>query len=238
VSPFRPSFIPPPHLSSQPLDFVRPLFSWSYELLFPQPLYFDNDLRCTRGVGYRLLNAQYFNLQTRQILCSHTLADCWSSPKKSSHLESCKSELFGENTGGGVADYDQLCCMTRCLVNRILRPVAWLTIMYSPGKHARKPTTRATAMSRVGSPSTKIGSQFPAILNTSKRLGKRKTGARVRLRRRRAPVGRQGSVLPVERFHAWCYTDVRTCPISRNPVFPVAAEFGQVQLTPAFAVLF
>src|SRR6266481_7210382 len=31
--------------------FVTPLFSWSYELLFPQLFYFDNDLRCPRGVG-------------------------------------------------------------------------------------------------------------------------------------------------------------------------------------------
>ena len=61
-------------------------------------------------------------------------------------------------------------------------------------------------------------------LRNTKPFGKRRTGARVRLRRRWAPVGRQGSVLPVERFHAWCYTDVRTCSISRNPVFPVAAE--------------
>jgi hypothetical protein len=35
-------------------------------------------------------------------------------------------------------------------------------------------------------------------------------------------------VLPVERFHAWCYMDVRTCPIAHNPVFAVAAAFAQV----------
>ena len=50
---------------------------------------------------------------------------------------------------------------------------------------------------------------------------KGKTGARVRLRRRQAPVGRQGSVLPVERFHALCCRDVRTLLISSNPVFAV-----------------
>ena len=33
------------------IQFALPLFSWSYELLFPQPLYFDNHLRCPRGVG-------------------------------------------------------------------------------------------------------------------------------------------------------------------------------------------
>ena len=31
-------------------DFVAPLFSWSYELLFPQVPCFQNDLRCPRGV--------------------------------------------------------------------------------------------------------------------------------------------------------------------------------------------
>src|SRR6267154_1276214 len=32
-------------------QFARPLFSWSYKLLFAQPLYFDNHLRCPPGVG-------------------------------------------------------------------------------------------------------------------------------------------------------------------------------------------
>ena len=32
--------------------FVAPLFSWSYELLFPQPLCIHNDLRCPRGVPF------------------------------------------------------------------------------------------------------------------------------------------------------------------------------------------
>src|SRR5882762_8853716 len=31
--------------------FARPLFSWSYELLLPQPLSFHNNLRCPPGVG-------------------------------------------------------------------------------------------------------------------------------------------------------------------------------------------
>src|SRR5712672_1089287 len=34
--------------------FVAPLFSWSYELLFAQRLYFDNYLRCPPGGGVRL----------------------------------------------------------------------------------------------------------------------------------------------------------------------------------------
>ena len=35
-----------PSRNSRQSDFARPLFSWSYELLFPQPLCFDNHLRC------------------------------------------------------------------------------------------------------------------------------------------------------------------------------------------------
>ncbi len=49
MSPFGPSFPPQPAVYSQPFDFVAPLFSYSYELLFPQPLCFDNDLNCPGG---------------------------------------------------------------------------------------------------------------------------------------------------------------------------------------------
>ena len=49
MSPFRPSFPPQPLVYSQPFDFVGPLFSYSYELLFSQPLCFDNDLNCPGG---------------------------------------------------------------------------------------------------------------------------------------------------------------------------------------------
>jgi len=34
-----------------PSFFVAPLFSWSYELLFPQALWFQNYLRCPPGCG-------------------------------------------------------------------------------------------------------------------------------------------------------------------------------------------
>jgi hypothetical protein len=33
------------------VEFVSPLFSWSYELLFPQGLCFHDYLRCPPGVG-------------------------------------------------------------------------------------------------------------------------------------------------------------------------------------------
>src|SRR6266850_7636876 len=61
--------------------------------------------------------------------------------------------------------------MTPCLVNRILLPVAWFAITYSPGKHSPKRTTRATAASKQDAPSTRTGSPFGAILNTSKGAG-------------------------------------------------------------------
>ncbi len=46
VSPFRPFLLPQPRVYLQPSDFVDPLFSWSYELLSPQPLCSDKHLRC------------------------------------------------------------------------------------------------------------------------------------------------------------------------------------------------
>src|SRR6266853_2654764 len=42
------------------LRFVRPLFSWSYKLLSPQPLYFVNNLRCPPGVGGSSLHPPAF----------------------------------------------------------------------------------------------------------------------------------------------------------------------------------
>jgi hypothetical protein len=51
ASPFRPSFSPQPRVYRRPFDFAHPLFSWSYELLFAQPLCFDNYLRCPMFLG-------------------------------------------------------------------------------------------------------------------------------------------------------------------------------------------
>jgi hypothetical protein len=42
VSPLRPSSSPQASVYPQPFDFAHPLFSWSYELLFSQLLYFQN----------------------------------------------------------------------------------------------------------------------------------------------------------------------------------------------------
>jgi len=52
--------------------FVSPLFSWSYELLFPQPLSFHNHLRCPPGVPPRGANSQIRNI----ISALHVLCAC------------------------------------------------------------------------------------------------------------------------------------------------------------------
>src|SRR6266850_7076484 len=70
----------------QRFDFVHPFFSWSYELLFPQPVYFYNDLRCPRGVGpLRAPNSA---------LCVHL---CWRnslSPFAATHTKSPPASPF------------------------------------------------------------------------------------------------------------------------------------------------
>ena len=42
------------------VEFVRPLFSWSYKILFPQLSCFHNYLRCYPGVTYRSLHSFLF----------------------------------------------------------------------------------------------------------------------------------------------------------------------------------
>src|SRR5712671_506376 len=66
--------------------FVAPLFSWSYELLFPQLFYFDNHLRCPRGVGSALCS--------RSALCARL---CWRSsltPFAATHTKSPPASPF------------------------------------------------------------------------------------------------------------------------------------------------
>jgi hypothetical protein len=99
------------------LLFAAPLFSWSYELLFPQPLSFQNYLRCPRSVGGALPRnvpcSPLCSLRRRlprpgrggkSISFKHLRTLCLSlcSPKKSTPLPSTKSRLFDKNTRGGV----------------------------------------------------------------------------------------------------------------------------------------
>src|SRR5260370_3955809 len=46
VFPFRPFLLSPARVFSRPFDFAGPLFSYSYELLLPQPLCFDIHPHC------------------------------------------------------------------------------------------------------------------------------------------------------------------------------------------------
>jgi hypothetical protein len=95
---------PPPTFVRPARFFGGPLFSWSYELLFPQPLCFEKHLRCHGGVPLKTFRR--FNMPKQsgpaknQVFCIHTLADSLSSRKKSSALESATSTLFRENTRG------------------------------------------------------------------------------------------------------------------------------------------
>ena len=84
--------------------FAAPLFSWSYELLFPQLFCFHNHLRCPRVSPSRPsdFNIQRYSGSTKnQVFCIQTLARSLSSSKKSSAVESAISGLFGQNTPGG-----------------------------------------------------------------------------------------------------------------------------------------
>src|SRR5216684_1820525 len=58
VAPLRRRSLPllATHYPLSTLFFVSPLISYSYELLFPQPLYLDNDPHCPPGVGVQASN--------------------------------------------------------------------------------------------------------------------------------------------------------------------------------------
>src|SRR5437879_12328955 len=99
-------FPPPLHLFSQPLDFVLPLFSWSYELLFPQPLYFDNDLRCPPVWGYPFLQRSIFqpsNLSTPLLTYSCSCELCVVA-KNQVVWNHANPNSLGKTPGVGVAD--------------------------------------------------------------------------------------------------------------------------------------
>src|ERR1700730_1308402 len=67
VPPGQPSTLPTLRLSDVQTGrryFVRPLFSYSYKLLFPQPLYFDNHLNCPRVWGVLLAYPPHSSVAT------------------------------------------------------------------------------------------------------------------------------------------------------------------------------
>jgi len=84
--------------------FVSPLFSWSCELLFPQPLSFDGHLRCPRGCG----GCTSFRILVPKCICGNTsilnglppLGFSCLSFSSSLSLFSATCGLFLQNTGG------------------------------------------------------------------------------------------------------------------------------------------
>src|SRR5258706_5101169 len=82
--------------------FVAPLFSWSYELLFPQALCFDKHLRCPPGVTPNSSRHSGIHVQNESTLLSSYCYELFVVAEKSSALESAASTLFHKNTRGGV----------------------------------------------------------------------------------------------------------------------------------------
>jgi len=112
VSPHPPSFLLQPRVypralptflglcfgASLVIQFACPLFSWSYELLFPQPLYFDNHLRCPRGGGVRT----FFPTVRSLCLCVETPPNsfaCHTSRKCARNSFPCHTY---KKAGGGL----------------------------------------------------------------------------------------------------------------------------------------
>ncbi len=98
MSPFRPSFKPQSGVYLRLSNFVAPLFSWSYEFLFPQPLCFDNLLRCPPVWGSALSQLsvrRWVTLRTLSDLCVSALSFvsvCVSSRALSTfRINTCKS---------------------------------------------------------------------------------------------------------------------------------------------------
>jgi hypothetical protein len=91
------------HSHEAPVTFLpAPLFSYSYELLFPQALCFDNHPHCPGVWGWeRLLVFRPFSaasVSPWQIHSFHTIANSSASAKNSTPLQSSKSKLFRKNT--------------------------------------------------------------------------------------------------------------------------------------------
>jgi len=89
VSALVTSFLLPSRVFSQPFDFVGPLFSYSYELLFSQPLCFDIHPHCP-GVS----PSNPFKTSPRSVppcLCGQSNLSLKSFPCHTSEESACKS---------------------------------------------------------------------------------------------------------------------------------------------------
>ena len=107
VSPFRPSFKLQSGVYSRPSNFVAPLFSWSYELLFPQPLCFDNHLRCPWVWGSApsqliALRSSAFSYPPPLFALSTFRMNTCKSVSKQRTLSTSRMNTYEKTGGGGV----------------------------------------------------------------------------------------------------------------------------------------
>jgi hypothetical protein len=133
-APTRSGFLYTYELPLAPDRFAAPFLSWTYELLFPQLLYFEKHLRCPMFFRSALCFSRYSSLATRHFslltLSSHTLANSSSSPENSTPLQSSKCELFPQTPGVG----EYLCETPRTL--RLCVIVAFVFTSWRPGRGA------------------------------------------------------------------------------------------------------
>jgi hypothetical protein len=101
VSPFRSFLFPQAPCAFAVHRFFNPLFSWSYELLFPQLLYFHNHLRCPGVWGSAPSALKTLRPSNVPTLCLQTLATSLSSRKKRIPCQSGKSTRSCQNTRSG-----------------------------------------------------------------------------------------------------------------------------------------
>jgi hypothetical protein len=91
---------------SQITPFVCPLFSWSYELLFPQPFCFDNLLRCPPGWGSApskltaLRSSALSYPPPLFALCTFRMNTCKSVSKQRT-LSTSRMNTYAKTGGGG-----------------------------------------------------------------------------------------------------------------------------------------
>jgi hypothetical protein len=118
--------------------FAAPLFSYSYELLLPQALYFDNDPHCPggRGVTPSSVAPSSTCLCRNSPLFKHLQTLCFSlrSFPHSDRLFSITSALFSQNTRGGGAQHFRATLRFRRHMHHVtpLSPIASVDCTYFP----------------------------------------------------------------------------------------------------------
>src|SRR6266436_8586991 len=88
------------HFALVATRFARPLFSWSYKLLFPQTICFDQHLRCPPGVGGAAiqpsppLHRKTTSVSSRknQLLCNQANPNSFSKTPGVGHASSASTQ--------------------------------------------------------------------------------------------------------------------------------------------------